>query len=40
MTKGIFRQERTGKTEIIWNDIEGEYGYWEDGLFYPVGDEE
>ena len=27
---------------IVWNDMTEEYGYWEDGLFYPVegGEEE
>jgi hypothetical protein len=28
-------------SEIVWNDMTEEYGYWEDGLFFPVkGDEE
>ena len=42
MSRGIFNQERTGRTEIVWNEIEWEYGYWEDGLFYTVevGEEE
>tara|TARA_R100000656_G_scaffold27278_2_gene23889 strand:+ start:2687 stop:2815 length:129 start_codon:yes stop_codon:yes gene_type:complete len=35
MSRGIFNQERTGRTEIIWLEGEG-YGYWEDGLFYTV----
>ncbi len=35
MSRGIFNQERTGRSGLIRLDT-GEYGYWEDGLFYTV----